>query len=555
MISATSPTNATSHPNWISPRVAFLNDSVATTNALLMPTGVEFGRAINGVSFQADILITFNGYQYTAWYDNVGTAQTVWLARRSVNGTTAGAWQPISTGSLFVNGKAKWDAHNVISLGVSPMDGTLHMSWDHHSNKLRYRRSVRGLCTTNTAAWGAGMMNAEQNWLVASGQAVASVTYPCFYNSPAGDLIFEYRVGSSASGDTWMHYYNPTTGVWNARWQFVTRSGTFTGLSNGGTNVSSTTRNAYDNGFDFGPDGTLHYTWTFREKGTFNHDIHYAYSTNGGATWLNNPGAVVADKSSAQNISVNSPGIILKVIDGTQEMINQQAQCVDRDGRVHVLMSHRRVEPGFEWQAGDSAFGGPDTAYYHYFRDPASGVWSQRRLSVSPYRVGSRPKIGFDQQGNVYAVFTYGGKLVVDSASKASSYSDWANVATLNGAFNGEPLIDQNRLTADGILSVFLQKDGPSSTTPIGTALQVMDFVANVPMPNPVSVMFLKPGIVVTIASQAGYSYQLQTRPNLEAGDWTDVGPALSGTGELLALSHPTGANDPCRFYRVVRTP
>src|ERR1035437_3911018 len=74
MISATSPRNATSHPNWISPRVAFLNDSVATTNALLMPTGVEFGRAINGVSFQADILITFNGYQYTAWYDNVGPA-------------------------------------------------------------------------------------------------------------------------------------------------------------------------------------------------------------------------------------------------------------------------------------------------------------------------------------------------------------------------------------------------------------------------------------------------------------------------------------------------
>src|ERR1035437_1867564 len=74
MISATSPRNATSHPNWISPRVAFLNDSVAATNALLMPTGVEFGRAINGVSFQADILITFNGYQYTAWYDNVGPA-------------------------------------------------------------------------------------------------------------------------------------------------------------------------------------------------------------------------------------------------------------------------------------------------------------------------------------------------------------------------------------------------------------------------------------------------------------------------------------------------
>ena len=552
MMAGTSPINSDVHPAWVAPRVAWLNDSVVANNACVMPTSAGYGRALNGTSFQADILINFNGYQYTAWYDSVGTVQTVWLARRSVSGTSVGAWQAVNTGSLFVNGKASWDSHNTISLGISPVDGTLHMAWDHHVHNLRYRRSVIGLCTTNTAAWGPGMMNPEQNWLVASGQTVTSVTYPCFVTSPTGELIFEYRNGGSGNGDTGIQYYNPATGTWNPRWQIVTRSGTFAGLSNGGTRVTSTGRNAYDNGFDFSSDGTLHYTWTFREgNGAFNHDIHYARSTDGGATWLNNAGGVVANKNSAQSISVTSPGTIVKAIDGTQQMINQQAQCVDGEGRVHVLMFHRRVEPGFEWQLGDGAFGGAETAYYHYFRDPATQAWSQRRLPVT-YPVGSRPKVGYDKQANVYVVFRSGGRLVVASASKASVYTDWAIAAVTDYGFGGEPHIDQNRLTADGILSVFLQEDAPASTVPVGTPLHVVEFVVNVPMSNPVSMMFLTTDVVVSVTTQVGFTYQLQTSSNLAPDSWTNVGTAASGTGGLLALPHPNGATDSRRFYRVV---
>lgn len=560
MVADTSPTNPAEHPDWTAPRVALLNNTVVTNNACLMPTGSTYGRNINCGSFQADMLITFNGYQYTAWYDNNGSTtstQTVWLARRTIDKTSVGAWQAVTTGSTFVNGKASWDAHNVISLGISPVDGTLHMAWDHHVHALRYRRSVPGLCTTNTAAWGASMMNAERNWLVASGQTQTGVTYPCFFNSPTGDLVFEYRNGGSGGGDTGLQYYNPATGNWNARWQFVTRNGTFFGISNTtGTNVTSTGRNAYDNGFDFAPDGTLHYTWTFREKnGAFNHDIDYAYSTNGGVTWQNNGGATIADKNTSSQISVTSPGIIMKVMDGTQAMINQQAQCVDGDGRVHVLMSHRRPEPSFEWQPGDSAFGGAERAYYHYFRDPFTHVWSQRRLPTT-YAVGSRPKVGWDLRGNIYTVFNSGGRLVVASASKASSYTDWAIAAMVNNSFSGEPLLDQNRLTADDILSVFLQENGPSSTTPIGTPLHVVDFAVDVPPSNPVALSFIGTDALVTVSSQTGYTYQLQTTAELELANWQNVGVSVAGNGGLIALPHEDGAQDDKRFFRVIiRTP
>jgi len=147
MVWGTNPTDAASHPSFVSPRVALLNDSVVATNACLMPFGSTYGRAINGISFQTRILPRFDGYEYTAWYDTTGsgaTTQTVWLARRTVTNTVVGPWEKFSTGSIFVNGKTGWDAHDVISLGISPTDGTLHFAWDMHGRNDEPRAKLAG---------------------------------------------------------------------------------------------------------------------------------------------------------------------------------------------------------------------------------------------------------------------------------------------------------------------------------------------------------------------------------------------------------------------------
>lgn len=570
MVAGTSGTNAASHPTWVSPRVAWLRDSIVTNNACLMPSGSTYGRAINGIAFQTDILRTFNGYQYTAWYDTVGTAQTVWLARRTVTNTSVGAWQLFNTGSTFSNGdESAWNAHNVIAFGISPVDGTLHFAWDHHGHTLRYRRSVAGLCTTNTAAWGTGgMLNAEQNWLVASGQTVTSVTYPRFLNSPANGLVFTYRTGSTSAGDHWLHNYLPGAGNWGAPWRIEAKEGTYTGVLKNGVTGTSTSRNAYENGYDFGPDGTLHHTWTFREQAdAANHDICYAYSPDGGVTWRNNAGAVIADTTLGQAIRVDSPGIIVKVLDGRQRLINQQAQCVDNDGRVHVLALHRRVEPGYEWNSSESnnQFSTAKTAYYHYFRDPVTRVWSQRQISPAVYGVGSRPALGFDAQGNVYGVFlSYppgtdtvpgyrNGQLVIASASKAAQYSDWEIVEALPLDLNGEPRIDHPRLLADHILSVFIQENS-ATTTVVGTPLHVIDFAVGVKQPNPVALDFFGNDGLVTVAGEVGYTYQLRTKTSLTA-NWVTNGVPVSGHGGLLTLPDPNGRTNSQRYYNVIRNP
>ncbi|BCU77908.1 BNR-4 repeat-containing protein [Luteolibacter sp. LG18] len=567
MVAGTNPLSAASHPAWKSPRVAFLRDTTVTSTACLMPAAPTtlYGRAINGVSFQKQILQTFQGYQYTAWYSMSGTVQNVWLARRSVSATSTGAWETWDTGSEFLNGdEGNWDAHNVIAFGISPVDGSFHFSWDHHTNNLRYRRSIAGLCTTNTAAWGqASSLLAEQQWLTTSATLITGVSYPMFVTAPNGDLYFEYRVGSTSAGDHILHRYQPATSNWTLAWKFSAKEGSYTGVGGGGGVITSTSRNAYENGFDFGPDGTLHHTWTYRETDAANHDIHYAYSTDGGVNWRNNAGAVIANTAAGQSINVNSPGIIMKVLDGRQHLINQQSQSVDADGRLHVLMLHRRAEADAAWASGDAVFTTEETAYYHYFRDPQTGAWSQRRLPYLAWPVNSRPKIGWDTEGNVYAVYTTAttidvpgykpGKLVVASASKASGYTDWEVVQVHDTAFNGEPLIDQARLTADHILSVYIQEDS-ATTTATATPLHVLDFAVGIPAASPVSLAFVGADSVVSVAAAAGTTYQLQTSATLGAGSWQNVGSPVAGKNTVMAFPHVGGAGQAKRFYRFSST-
>ena len=576
MIAGTNPTNALSAPAWVSPRVALLRDSVVTTNACLMPlSGPLYGRAINGISFQTRILAKYDGYEYTAWYDTTGSGngtQTIWLARRSLTNTSVGAWEKYNTGSLFVNGKGpNWDAHNVVSLGISP-DGTLHYSWDMHGNTLRYRHSNPGLCTTNKSLWGGGSMfamaSSGTNWLVANGQSILNVTYPMFVNRPSGELMFEYRTGNTTAGDHWLHTWLPATTNWTTGIKFTAKEGTYTGVQTSGSVGTSTSRNPYENNFDFAPDGTLHHTWTYREASdASNHDLNYAYSTNNGVTWCNNGGTNIADTSLGTSINVNSPGIIVKVLDDRQRFINQQGQCVDNDGRVHVLAIHRRTEPDAAWVSGESTFSVLKTAYYHYFRDPVTRVWSQRRIPFNVFPVGCRAKIGFDSRGNVYGVYLsyastntdvvpgyIGGKLVIATASKASSYTDWSVAITLTNSLNGEPLIDQARLLADNILSVFIQEDS-AVTTVVGTPLHIFDFAVNVAPSDTLALNFIAQDPLVTINAAAGHNYQLQSATALSPPNWTNASAVTPGINGLIALPDPNGGGATQRFYRVVTDP
>lgn len=471
--------------------VAKLSDSVVDQNALVLASSGEWGRGINGQAFQADALVTYNGYQYTAWYRNDADMSVV-IARRPVTGPDAGAWNVVDTGSNLTRGDDAWDVHNVISLGISRGDGRIHFSWDTHVHSLRYRASAAGVATHNPGAWGPGMFGAERNHLATPGD-VPPMTYPMFINTPAGGMHFAFRNNHSGNGDFLLANY--AGGSWSTPKIVIGKTGgTYADFSG-----NSTTRNGYPDGFSYGPDGKLHLTWTWREsfQGA-NHDINYAYSEDGGVTWKNNAGAIVADTGAGNALTLNDPGLVIKPLDRKQSLYNQQTMTVDTAGRVHTLVVHRRQEPGFEWQNGDDAWAPLDSAYHHYFRDPETGEWSERRLPVDLH-VGTRPQIGYDADGNLFAVYTTreagdtykysAGDLVIAGATAASGYTDWAvlHVENLDSGvgFISEPLIDRERLLRDGVLSIFAQEDAPSVPGRTGTKLHVLEFA----VPEPASSM------------------------------------------------------------------
>ena len=57
--------------------------------------------------------------------------------------------------------------------------------------------------------------------------------------------------------------------------------------------------------------------------------------------------------------------------------------------------------------------------------------------------------------------------------------------------------------------------------------------------------------MTVTFSSVAGKSYQLETGTALAPDVWSDAGDPVVATGASTVLTHPGGAGDPKRFYRV----
>lgn len=103
---------------------------------------------LNAYAFQQDAIVTFNGYQYAAYWSNNGPddGDTLYLyvARRHLRprsdapvlNTTdeVGAERTYGWEVLELRDYEQTvdDGHNTVSLGICPGDGTIHLAFDHH---------------------------------------------------------------------------------------------------------------------------------------------------------------------------------------------------------------------------------------------------------------------------------------------------------------------------------------------------------------------------------------------------------------------------------------
>lgn len=258
--------------------------------------------SVNTAIFRKNSIVTHNGIQYIAFYDENGYLT---LGKRELGNTQ---W------TFYLSqykGNCK-DAHNVISIMVDG-EGFLHVAFNHHGSSLNYCRSLRP---------GSLILGNKE---IMVGRDETEVTYPEFYRLTNGDLIFVYRSGGSGRGNLIMNRYEAKTKTWQ-RVQNVLIDG-------------ENERNAYwqlyvDNV------NTIHLSWVWRETPDVatNHDLCYARSRDGGVTWEKSDGEKYRLPITAENAEY------VWHIPQDSELINQTGMCADKNGNPYIATYWRDRE-------------------------------------------------------------------------------------------------------------------------------------------------------------------------------------------------------------------
>ncbi|KAI0169982.1 hypothetical protein GGR52DRAFT_490120 [Hypoxylon sp. FL1284] len=421
------------------PLISFLGPDPAHRNCVL-----------NGNAFQQDVIQSFNGWQYACFYSSLpGASEPLYihLSRRKL---PRGSWETLVFDDYP---QIADDGHNTVQLGICPGDGTIHLSYDHHCDIIRYRHSRAQVAQSpESFTWSASLFTPHLSRLPGLGEEhdelFSYVTYPRFVQLGT-DLLFSFRTGKAGLGDDHLAVYSAKNGAY--AYEVL------------GVNLKGVQNNPYIHGLDY-RNGNLHATWVYRgfvlydgwddpldtkhkqqrgpNSAENNHNICYAYSDDSGRSWRNGNGELVASLDKGESVRPDSKGIIAFDIPKGSGLSNQESQAVDHAGGVHVL-NRDNVDGKQAWK--------------HYYRSP-DGDWSQRALPhVHGVKGGRRGRLAVSKEDDLYLILPDNTEstLTVLKASKATAYSEYELVWQKSGFPPTEPLVDTTRLDYDGVLSVF----------------------------------------------------------------------------------------------------
>ncbi len=361
---------------------------------------------IQQAAWDENKVTTYGVYQYIVYWDAADGSGNVYLkiTRRQLSND---ALQSITFNTTDGKDSDPLDYHNTTVLGVSPVDGRLHVQWVDHSGPIHYAISSSGCLTqasfsSCTFTW--------QHQTSATTQE-ANVTYPEYVNDPDGNLYCGFRSGSGSSG-TWVwHGYN-NDGTWTNFGNILdgtSGSGSYdvdgaAGLDEGWN--PATTRGPYVDSVKFDPSGRLHLVWTWREtvpNTSVNplleqHDIYYAYSDDNGIHWKDNGGTQIATNQSDPIVVGDTSTIAVSVSLGWYR-INTARMTIDRDNQPHLIF------PSSDVNTLDQSASNLRSA--HFWRT-TSGVWHGQWVEPSGDGRNGDITIGsmlFDRANNAYYIY------------------------------------------------------------------------------------------------------------------------------------------------------
>jgi hypothetical protein len=191
-------------------------------------------------------LLTNGPVQYACYYDQ---DRHMTLASRILDEANW-TYQPLPS-------TTGWDMHNYITMALD-RDGFLHVSGNMHGDPLVYFRMTEKDDV-------ASMVQESM-----TGESEDRVTYPKFFYTGSGDLLFMYRDGGSGNGRRFINIYDTQTGTWGRYIDVPLLDGTQWDM------------NAYPSSIIKGPDDWYHMHWVWRDTPVAStcHDLSYVKSPN-----------------------------------------------------------------------------------------------------------------------------------------------------------------------------------------------------------------------------------------------------------------------------------
>lgn len=408
--------------NRIYSQVTLLESSKVTEEALYFwkaddPKPFHYGRSINP---HGNCMKVSNGYVFFTWYRGGWADRTLMISRKKIGESN---WVHVALPPKMGLVGGKGDTHLTTNVGISPIDGTVHLMFDHHNSDLKYIRSKKNIAYASDSEFIAANFLPQQNYLI-PGKKVKGVTYPDLFNNDKGEMYFERRLGAAVGGDIIMTYYNGNT--WSPEVKII---------QGRGSQVSQGERN-----------------FAYGSAKFINGKFYYVYSPR----WAESPtrlneGVYVMELGERMNdkaTTVDGKSYNLPVIDHSPFLIADPRSVPDKAG----------------WAGSPQLAISPKNDIYLYQKPKGTNAYNYLRkngeLEFSEAR--NKGSLGIFYGKRMYKFNLSGGNFVVTSAL-AGTY-DWREDFRTNIGITANKSITRMK---DGVIAVVFSEHKNSAEVPI----------------------------------------------------------------------------------------
>lgn len=407
-----------------------------------------------------DCVDVVNGYAFVTWYKGGMDTRNLMLSRKNLNEPNSN-WVTIQfphkhvgqSGEILNGTGIRGDSHNTAAIGVSTIDGTIHLLYDMHayrSSSLPNHFFNYSVSHTNKAfvpdnEFTLDIFNPKQNYLK-NGEDYERMTYPMIHRADDGSLIARYRQGGSGNGDILLAHYDGS--AWSANWMF-----------HEGTLALPNRNNMY--GGERFLNGKFYTGFSIRYSTNNNTDTSNGYMLNSGLYFAYTNG--IPKNTSTPWFNVNDNSISLPI----QNNINSNLDLVQfaQPGDDYGTSSLPRTSNDPSWTVTENGaihfITRVDNINVHYYKKATDANFSSSSGGLIP-----NPQVRgeiYSYKKHVFMVENLGGKVNIKTTPEGQN--DWEIVYTGTESTNYSHF---DAFVTGDKLYVYLMEDTDNNTPGVG---------------------------------------------------------------------------------------